>query len=209
MTAQDDCESCGATSADKCVCGVHSCSYECDRPACVRRQRDELRDMMYSRDDKKAALPEPELFSGYKLLPYEQRFFGLKESRDKLGYVNDTNEYYTAAQLESYAVARVAEATAELRSELERARGWNERVSVCRDHVAEIVDGECVVCQRDELQGRVAELEANDRRYRWLREHLVNWCPNDGTANLSWHAREVLDCIIDTSILADREGGKA
>jgi len=108
---------------------------------------------MYSRDDKKAALPEPD-------------FIGVSKDGIPQG------KCYSLAQLESYAAARVAEATAE-------------------------------------LQGRVAELEANDRRYRWLREHLVNWCPNDGTANLSWHAREVLDCIIDTSILADHEGGKA
>lgn len=76
---------------------------------------------------------------------------------------------YTAAQLESYAAARVAEATAE-------------------------------------LQRRVAELEANDRRYRWLRD-------SDGDAawrllRFSMPAGVSIDAAID-AILADREGGKA
>lgn len=37
-------------------------------------------------------------------------------------------------------------------------------------------------------------------RYRWLRKHLVNWCPDDDTARLSWHAREVLDAEIDAAM---------
>lgn len=122
---------------------------------------------------------------------------------------------------ESYAAARVAEATAELRSELERTRGWNERVSVCRDHVAEIVDGECIVCQRDELQRRVAELEVNDRRYRFLRDTadtIEGMAPAvlmstehvdiDMSECVGFIFNEELDSTID-AILADREGGKA
>jgi hypothetical protein len=27
---------------------THTCSYECDRPECIKAQRDELRSMMYS-----------------------------------------------------------------------------------------------------------------------------------------------------------------
>lgn len=153
MTARDDCESCGATSADKCVCGVHSCSYECDRPACVRRQRDELRDKMYSRDDKKAALPEPD-------------FIGVSKDGIPQG------KCYSLAQLESYAAARVAEATAE-------------------------------------LQGRVAELEANDRRYRWLRDGNDDKTSSYARDLANKHYGFEWDRIIDADILAGSEGGKA
>src|SRR5690606_22083877 len=60
-------------------------------------------------------------------------------------------DYPDVAQaLMDYASANVAHATAPLqaeiealRAEVERANSWNERVSVCRDHVADIVDGPC------------------------------------------------------------------
>src|SRR5690606_326247 len=48
-----------------------------------------------------------------------------------------------------------------LRAEMERANSWNERVSVCRDHVADIVDGPCVICALGAAQAsaeRLAEL---------------------------------------------------
>ena len=41
---------------------------------------------------------------------------------------------------------------------------------------------------------------ADASRYRWLRGHLVNWCPDNDTARLSWHAREVLDAEIDAAM---------
>lgn len=52
--------------------------------------------------------------------------------------------------------------------------------------------------QREEA--RLAALERDAARYRWLRKHLVNWCPDDDTARLSWHAREVLDAEIDAAM---------
>ena len=45
--------------------------------------------------------------------------------------------------------------------------------------------------------GEDARVRKDAERYRWMRKHLVNWCHDDGTANLSWHAREVLDAVID------------
>jgi hypothetical protein len=29
---------------------IHSCSYFCDRPACVKAQRDKLREILYERE---------------------------------------------------------------------------------------------------------------------------------------------------------------
>jgi len=106
---------------------------------------------MTTRDDKKVALPKP------------------WQSRTVM-----SPDLYTAAQLESYAAARVAEAT-------------------------------------DELQRRVAELEANDRRYRFLRDKPSNHffvTRHVGGATIARYDGCALDETIDT-ILADREGGKA
>jgi len=44
------------------------------------------------------------------------------------------------------------------------------------------------------------EMRRDAERYRWLRKHLVNWCPDDDTARLSWQAREVLDAEIDAAM---------
>lgn len=46
-------------------------------------------------------------------------------------------------------------------------------------------------------------LERDAARYKWLRKHLVNWCPDDDTVRLSWHAREALDAEIDAAISGD------
>lgn len=37
---------------------VHTCSYECDRPACIKGQRDELRDRLEGLDTAKGGLTE-------------------------------------------------------------------------------------------------------------------------------------------------------
>lgn len=133
MASRDNCKSCGATSADKCVCGVHTCSYECERPACVRRQRDELRDVMYAREDKKEVM---QIDAGHLREPRPVAPPGLSSDGPGVSkvalpeYGIDTASHagfrvkgYTAAQLESYAAARVAEATAELRRKFDAARG--------------------------------------------------------------------------------------
>src|SRR5690606_27061834 len=44
-------------------------------------------------------------------------------------------------------------------AEVAEVRDWNERVSVCRDHTADIVDGPCVVCRAEAAETRVRELE--------------------------------------------------
>lgn len=57
---------------------------------------------------------------------------------------------------------------------------------------------------KDGLQ--VDEMRADAERYRWLRQHLVNWCPKDGSASLSWHANTVLDSVIDAARSAQGVG---
>src|SRR5690606_21915865 len=47
----------------------------------------------------------------------------------------------TVRQIVAHATAPLQAEVEALRAEVERANSWNERVSVCRDHVADIVDG--------------------------------------------------------------------
>jgi len=111
---------------------------------------------MTAQDDKKVALPEPAL-PGNPSSPFPAQ----------------RRSFYSEAQLESYAAARVAEATAE-------------------------------------LQRRVAELEANDRRYRWLRKNCTSGRMEDASGLFELNCDEPeseWDAAID-AILADREGGK-
>ena len=62
-------------------------------------------------------------------------------------------------------------------------------------------DGPALHAMRDALEKTgVAYALKDAERYRWLRKHLVNWCPDDDTARLSWHAREVLDAEIDAAM---------
>jgi hypothetical protein len=46
-----------------------------------------------------------------------------------------------------------------LKGEMENVTNWNMRVSVCRKHTPDIVDGECVLCENARLTARVKELE--------------------------------------------------
>jgi hypothetical protein len=97
-------------------------------------------------------------------------------------YIGSTH-VYSAGEMESYARANVAHAVAPLqaeiealRAEVERANSWNERVSVCRDHVADIVDGPCVICALDAAKARADKLaevlrEAKEKmlaRVKWV-----------------------------------------
>ena len=46
-----------------------------------------------------------------------------------------------------------------LRAELDDATKWNHSVRVCKDHTADIVDGECVICELAEKIEHIEELE--------------------------------------------------
>ena len=46
-----------------------------------------------------------------------------------------------------------------LRDELDDATKWNHSVRVCKDHTADIVDGECVICELAEKIEHIEELE--------------------------------------------------
>lgn len=51
-----------------------------------------------------------------------------------------------------------------LRSEVERVTSWNARVSVCRDHVTDIVDGLCVICSLRAAEERADNLQEEVER---------------------------------------------
>src|SRR5690606_1202989 len=51
-----------------------------------------------------------------------------------------------------------------LRAEVERANSWNARVSVCRDHVADIVDGPCVICTLNAVEAHADRMWAEADR---------------------------------------------
>ncbi|GAA0531209.1 hypothetical protein [Pigmentiphaga daeguensis] len=56
-----------------------------------------------SNDDIK--LPEPALYVGTRLFPYEQRMFSTPGLRERLGYDSATADYYTAEQLRAAVLA--------------------------------------------------------------------------------------------------------
>ena len=41
---------------------IHSCSYHCDRPACIKAQRDELRERLAQPAQEQDLIPQHELF---------------------------------------------------------------------------------------------------------------------------------------------------
>lgn len=66
-------------------------------------------------------LPEPGLTRGTKLLPYEERYFGLAGLAKKLGYTESPRYYWTAEQVEQIrreTVQACAEAAKQCRSGL-------------------------------------------------------------------------------------------
>ena len=59
-----------------------------------------------------------------------------------------------------------------LRAELDDATKWNHSVRVCKDHTADIVDGECVICELAEKIERIEELERRRDNYYTVRGAL-------------------------------------
>ena len=59
-----------------------------------------------------------------------------------------------------------------LRAELDDATKWNHSVRVCKDHTADIVDGECVICELAEKDKRIEELERRRDNYYTVRGAL-------------------------------------
>ena len=162
---------------------------------------------MTARDDKKVALPEPDVYK-YQYWSSGPR---VDWSRIKLdhtfsspwsdGYVVG-DPHFSFGKLESYAAARVAEATAEFQDKIAAERIISSSYKLAMQHETN---------RADELQRRVAELEANDRRYRFLRDNPSNHffvTRHVGGATIARYEGRTLDETID-AILADREGGKA
>ena len=72
-----------------------------------------------------------------------------------------------------------------LRAELEEATKWNHSVRVCKDHTADIVDGECVICDLEkkefllgetleQLRFEQAEVAEKDKRIEDLERALAH-----------------------------------
>lgn len=126
---------------------IHSCSPYCNRPACVKEQRDKMRDAMAGDDVK---MPEPGI--------------------DTANHAHIRVIGYTADQMREYADAKCAE-----------------------------------------LRRRVAELEADARRYRWLRdvhEHNIFVTRHVGAPTISRCFGEYLDSLIDKVFAIGAEGGE-
>lgn len=62
-------------------------------------------------------LPDPGLYEGTRLLPYETRYFKTAGIRESLNYTDNPKGYYTADQMRAYAAESVRAANA-------RAEGW-------------------------------------------------------------------------------------
>lgn len=63
---------------------VHSCSYFCDRPACIKAQRDELRDRATSLPPQGAASPDPQLLKFYAVSDYPSLVAAMLHHIEKL-----------------------------------------------------------------------------------------------------------------------------
>ncbi len=146
---------------------------------------------MTTRDDKKVALPEPEITVAIDAEGIPRRLHG---------------GFYATDQLESYAAARVAEATAEIEASV-RALLCSAVPSACPHKTCYCQYVRTVISERDELQRRVAELEAlvGDLFAQYTRPYGA---PVDRppfiTHNPTWKA-----LAERAGIIADREGGKA
>lgn len=91
---------------------------------------------------------------------------GLRDVRHTpVGFSQKKMSEYARANVSRTIAAKNAElvelrsAIEELRAEVDCANGWNERVSVCRDHVADIVDGICVICTLDAVEAHAGRLQ--------------------------------------------------
>ena len=66
-----------------------------------------------------------------------------------------------------------------LRAELDDATKWNHSVRVCKDHTADIVDGECVICElADALKNEshyAKEIIEKDKRIEELKLEMGQW----------------------------------
>ena len=55
------------------------------------------------------------------------------------------------------ALRSLAQRLEEAQAELGQAINWNHRVSVCKDHAADIVDGECVICELSRIEAETVK----------------------------------------------------
>jgi hypothetical protein len=102
----------------------------------------------------------------------------------------------TVRQIVAHHTAPLQAEIEALRAEVERVTSWNERVSVCRDHVADIVDGPCVICALDAAKARADKLAEALRHQRWCRT-----CAEDG-----WESCE--EGRKNDALLRDQEEGR-
>ena len=164
---------------------------------------------MTARDDKKVALPEPDVYK-YQYWSSGPR---VDWSRIKLdhtfsspwsdGYVVG-DPHFSFGKLESYAAARVAEATAELRTKLAESEASDaESMAMYRSARA----------RADELQRRVAELEEVVEAVAAMNEEHPLFLGSDLSKEeineIGGDAAHVTDtALILRKILSDRERGK-
>lgn len=158
---------------------------------------------MSTRDDKKVELPEPMASAYRKCMRSASRSNWVVypgKAEDDEDWVN----LYTSAQLKSYAAARVADATAELRTKLAESEASDaESMAMYRSARA----------RADELQRRVAELEEVVEAVAAMNEEHPLFLGSDLSKEeineIGGDAAHVTDtALILRKILSDRERGK-
>jgi hypothetical protein len=61
--------------------------------------------------------------------------------------------------------------------ERDRLLEWNHRVSVCKDHTPEIVDGPCVICDLDHYKALCEELREKLDNLQACSASVLNFTP--------------------------------
>ena len=84
----------------------------------------------------------------------------------------EKNPYIMKELVSKSTLSVAADEIERLRAELDDATKWNHSVRVCKDHTADIVDGECVICELAAKDKRIEELERRRDNYYTVRGAL-------------------------------------
>lgn len=114
------------------------------------------------------------------------------------------NGYKVRALYDQSSIDALSSQIRELKTMLSIAEFQRKEMQAERDGYASAADFLELEMAKFQIAADEARAErdadvADAERYRWLRKHLVNWCPDYDKESLIWHAREALDAEIDAA----------
>ena len=142
----------------------HSCSYYCDRPECIRSQRDFLRDLA-----EQNAAPQP-----VRSIAVEETQAGVGKAAAVAAPTPRTDDLFKAYGVDMDATTLrdgVEELERELSAERDRSKKfmWQVRDTCTRAEKAEAALAEA--------RAEIARLREDAERYRWIRQNpqFIGW----------------------------------